>query len=185
MNRVRVWGAAVGCAAAVMVLAGCSSGGGDGGGKPSASAVVVSPREAFEAYQAATVSGCTDATDCQEFMTRKLAAAVQVREAMQAKDPSMYAEPIGFVDLAEDQADHYGRDNLAARGNMLAVSAPLQRMVAWFREHPQACVAPPAGGGVPVGGAVVCPGGPSGWRCPGRGVGVCRPGQGCAGRGDT
>ncbi|WP_416519994.1 hypothetical protein [Streptomyces achromogenes] len=70
-------------------------------------------------------------------MTRKLAAAVVVRTAMQEKDPALYAVPIGYVDQAERQADHYGRDNLGAKGNSLAVSLPLQRMVAWFREHPE------------------------------------------------
>ncbi|MFF7476664.1 hypothetical protein [Streptomyces sp. NPDC008092] len=70
-------------------------------------------------------------------MTRKLAAAVQVRDAMQARDPSTYAEPIGDVDRAERLADHYGRDNLGAKGNSFAVSTPLQEMVAWFREHPE------------------------------------------------
>jgi hypothetical protein len=104
----------------------------------SASKPVVLPRAAFEAYQKATATGCTDAADCQEFMTRKLAAAVQVRGAMQAKDPGVYAEPIGYVDQAEQQADHFGRDSLGAKGNMLAVSLPLQRMVAWFRSHPEA-----------------------------------------------
>ena len=71
-------------------------------------------------------------------MTRKLAAAERVRAAMKAKDPSTYAEPIGFVDQADAQADHFGRDSLGAKGNMLAVAAPLQRMVGWFREHPEA-----------------------------------------------
>lgn len=70
-------------------------------------------------------------------MTRKLAAAEQVRDAMKAKDPSLYAVPIGFVDQADRQADHFGRDSLGAKGNAAAVSAPLQRMVAWFREHPE------------------------------------------------
>ncbi|MFB7738208.1 hypothetical protein ACFC08_28245 [Streptomyces sp. NPDC056112] len=70
-------------------------------------------------------------------MTRKLAAAVEVRDAMQAADPSLYALPIGYVNQAERQADHYGRDNLGASGNSYAVSAPLQQMVAWFREHPE------------------------------------------------
>ena len=98
----------------------------------------MSPRKALEAYEQATASGCTDADDCQEFMTRKLAAAVQVRDAMKAKDPGLYAEPIGFVNQAEAQADHYGRDNLGAKGNSLAVSLPLQRMVGWFRAHPEA-----------------------------------------------
>jgi hypothetical protein len=148
MDRMRVtgWGAAV--VAVVVVLAGCSdSGGGSEGGKASPSAssspaasssvAVVAPRAAFEAYQAATVSGCTDAGDCQEFMTRKLAAAVQVRDVMQTKDPDAYAVPIGYVAQAEAQADHFGRDSLGAKGNMLAVSLPLQKMVAWFREHPE------------------------------------------------
>jgi hypothetical protein len=71
-------------------------------------------------------------------MTRKLAAADQVRDAMKAKDPTVYAEPIADVDQAEAQADHFGRDNLGAKGNSLAVGLPLQRMVAWFREHPEA-----------------------------------------------
>ncbi|MFK0288225.1 hypothetical protein ACIQVL_48310 [Streptomyces sp. NPDC090499] len=131
-------------AVAVLVLAGCSdsgSGSDDGAGKASASAsstaAAVSPQAALDAYEAATASGCTTADDCQEFMTRKLAAAVQVRDAMQVKDPTVYAEPIGDVNEAEAQADHYGRDSLGAKGNMLAVSLPLQRMVAWFREHPE------------------------------------------------
>lgn len=98
---------------------------------------MVEPRDALAAYEQATASGCTNASDCQAFMTRKLAAAGKVRAAMQAKDPTLYAVPIGYVDAANDQADHYGRDNLAARGNMLAVSTPLQQMVAWFREHPE------------------------------------------------
>lgn len=141
-----VRGPAVACVVVVGVLvAGCSSGGGDGkaGGETTVSvsatgtqSPVVSPREAFADYQRVTVSGCTDAADCQAFMTRKLAAADQVRDAMKAADATVYAEPIGFVDLADAQADHYGRDNLAARGNMLAVGLPLQRMVAWFRTHP-------------------------------------------------
>lgn len=70
-------------------------------------------------------------------MTRKLTAAERVRAAMEAKDPSVYAVPIGYVDQAEAQADHFGRDNLGAKGNSLAVSLPLQRMVEWFREHPE------------------------------------------------
>ncbi|MFF7969123.1 hypothetical protein ACFZC3_27685 [Streptomyces sp. NPDC007903] len=141
MRFVRRGWAAVTVVAAVLVVSGCGGDGGGGDARPSASASpskqAVAPRSAFEAYQAATASGCTDATDCQEFMTRKLAAAVVVRNAMQAKDPTSYAEPIGYVDEAERQADHYGRDNLGAKGNSLAVSLPLQRMVAWFREHPE------------------------------------------------
>lgn len=129
--------------AAVVLLAGCGGGSGKPDGKPSGSvsastaAPAVAPRDALEAYQRETASGCTDADDCQEFMTRKLAAADRVREAMRAKDPSLYAVPIGYVDEADRQADHYGRDNLGAKGNSLAVSLPLQQMVAWFREHPE------------------------------------------------
>lgn len=136
----RGWAAGL-LVAAVVALSGCSGeGGGDGkpAASPSSSRAVVAPRKAFEAYEAATASGCTDADDCQQFMTTKLAAAVQVRDAMKAKDPAVYAEPIGYVDEAERQADHFGRDNLGAKGNSLAVSLPLQRMVAWFREHPEA-----------------------------------------------
>lgn len=132
-------GVVVSVMAAVGVLSGCSDGGGGGGEvspSVSRSVSVVAPREALAAYEAATASGCTDAGDCQAFMTRKLKAAVQVRAAMRAKDPTAYAVPIGYVDQAEAQADHFGRDSLGARGNMLAVSLPLQRMVAWFREHP-------------------------------------------------
>lgn len=140
-------GVAAAVAAAVVVLGGCWGGSdsGSGGGvtklpvagTASTSAPAVSPRDAFEAYQQETASGCTGADDCQTFMTRKLAAADKVREAMQVKNASLYAVPIGYVAEADQQADHYGRDNLAARGNMLAVSTPLQRMVAWFREHPE------------------------------------------------
>lgn len=145
MRKLRGLGVVAGVAAALVVLAGCGGDGGGGEGKASgspsvsvsASPSVVAPRDALTAYQRATASGCSTADDCQEFMTRKLAAAVQVREAMQAKDPSLYAVPIGYVDEAERQADHYGRDSLGAKGNSLAVSLPLQRMVGWFREHPE------------------------------------------------
>ncbi|WP_146608133.1 hypothetical protein [Streptomyces sp. NTH33] len=100
---------------------------------PSESAPTVEPRDALAEYQRATYSGCGD--DCQEFMERKLDAAVAVKEAMEAKDPSLYAVPIGYVAQAEREADRYGRDTIGV--NMLPVSAPIQRMVAWFREHPE------------------------------------------------
>lgn len=139
MGRMRV----VGVLAAVVLLGGgvAACGGGDGGtGDPSAAAssppVVQAPRDALAGYEQVAASGCGDAADCQAFMTRKLAAAVKVRAAMEAADASAYAEPIGDVREAEAQADHFGRDNLGAKGNMLAVAVPLQRMVAWFREHP-------------------------------------------------
>ncbi|MFE2736282.1 hypothetical protein [Streptomyces sp. NPDC059349] len=131
---------------AVLVVggaAGCSgdgSGGGGKGGKLSVSATrakPVAPRDALAAYEREAASGCTDADDCQQFMTRELAAGVKVCKAMEAKDRQTYAEPIGDVTEAERQADHYGRNNLGAKGNSLAVSLPLtlQRMVAWYREH--------------------------------------------------
>lgn len=70
-------------------------------------------------------------------MTAKLAAAGKVPSAMKAKNPALYAVPIGSVDKADRQADHYGRDYLGAKGNFFAVSQPLQRMTSWFGEHPE------------------------------------------------
>jgi hypothetical protein len=122
--------------------AGCGSSGDSGGGgdKPSASAKpsVMGVQEALDAYSAAAAPGCETAPECQDLVTAKLKAAVDVRAAMKAKDEARYEEPIGFVNLAEERADHYGRDNLGAKGNSFAVSEPLQQMVAWFREHPGA-----------------------------------------------
>ncbi|MGV9891723.1 hypothetical protein [Streptomyces sp. NPDC003395] len=142
MRKLSV-GVVAGVAAALVVLSGC--GGGDDGGEGKASALpsvsapvaspTVAPRDALEEYQRAGYSGCTDADSCQELMTRRLAAAVRVREAMQAKNPSLYAVPIGLVDEAERRADHYGRDNLGARGNMAMTLQPLQQMESWFGEH--------------------------------------------------
>ncbi|MFC8008702.1 hypothetical protein [Streptomyces cinereoruber] len=93
--------------------------------------------EALAAYEQAIYSGCSTADDCQVFMTGKLAAAAEVKAAMLAKDPQLYAEPIGYINLAEERADHYGRDNLGAKGNSFAVNQPLTQMIAWFREHPE------------------------------------------------
>lgn len=133
----------VGVLALVLGVAGCSSGDDDGGGsgKPSGAPSVSRPAalsvpEALDAYETAAAPGCATAAECQALVTAKLKAAVDVRTAMQAKDRALYAEPIGFVNLAEQRADHYGRDNLGAKGNSFAVSQPLQQMVAWFREHP-------------------------------------------------
>ena len=141
---------AAGLAAVVVLVTGCSDDGGGGGaagpgasGTPTAVATsssapaAMSVDDALAAYEQASFSGCTTADDCQTFMTAKLAAAADVKTAMQAKDPALYAEPIGYVTLAEERADHYGRDNLGAKGNSFAVSRPLQQMVAWFREHPE------------------------------------------------
>ncbi|MFF8422941.1 hypothetical protein [Streptomyces sp. NPDC015680] len=123
--------------------AGCSSdgdgsSGGDSKASVSATPSVMGVQEALDAYSAAAAPGCETAPECQDLVTAKLAAAVDVRAAMKAMGPSKYEEPIGFVDLAEKRADHYGRDNLGAKGNSFAVSQPLQQMVAWFREHPAA-----------------------------------------------
>ncbi|MEU9014260.1 hypothetical protein AB0D12_31725 [Streptomyces sp. NPDC048479] len=139
MGRMGGAGRGVVAVVAIGVLAvGCSSGDSEPDAKPksSASASVMSVGEAMDAYTAASAPGCTTAPECQQLVTDQLAAAVQVRTAMQAKDPAAYAEPIRMVSLAEERADHYGRDNLGAKGNSFAVSQPLQQMVAWFREHP-------------------------------------------------
>ncbi|MFE9491386.1 hypothetical protein ACFYNF_33950 [Streptomyces sp. NPDC006641] len=142
MKRMRGAGLAVVVALSFgAVGCGFSSGGsGEAGGESSVSATpsVMGVQEALDAYSAAAAPGCETAPECQDLVTAKLAAAVDVRAAMKAKGPSKYEEPIGFVDLAEKRADHYGRDNLGAKGNSFAVSQPLQQMVAWFREHPAA-----------------------------------------------
>ncbi|MCX4792505.1 hypothetical protein OG369_42785 [Streptomyces sp. NBC_01221] len=121
--------------------AGCGSddgGSGKAGEKATVAAKpsVMSIQEAFDAYTAASAPGCETAPECQDLVTAKLAAAVDVRAAMKAEDPARFEEPIGFVNRAEKQADYYGRDNLGAKGNSFAVSWPLQQMVSWFREHP-------------------------------------------------
>ncbi len=140
-HAYRAWAAGL-LVAAMLSLSGCSGNDGGGDPKPSASAStvrpVLTPRAALDSYKAAIASGCTDAAECQDLMTRKPAAAAVVRNAMAAKDAALYAVPISYVDLAERQADHVGQDNLGSKGNSLAVSLPLQRMVAWFREHPEA-----------------------------------------------
>lgn len=143
--------AAAGIAAVVMLTAGCSDGG-DGTPGPSGMTASASPTtaastsaapagksvdEALAAYQQAIYAGCSTADACQAQMTAELAAAADLKAAMQAKDPTLYAVPIGYIDLAEERADHYGRDNLGAKGNSFAVSQPLTQMAAWFREHPE------------------------------------------------
>ncbi|WP_148841410.1 hypothetical protein [Streptomyces sp. sk2.1] len=95
-------------------------------------------QEALDAYSTAAAPGCETADECQDLTAAKLVAAMDVRAAMKAEDPVKFGEPIGFVDLAEKRAEHYGMDNLGAKGNSFAVSQPLQQMVAWFREHPEA-----------------------------------------------
>lgn len=138
MKRMCGVGAAALTVAGVLALGGCSGvEDGDAAGKPSPrpSASAMSVDDALDAYQRTTASGCTDAADCQEFMTRKLAAAKDLRQAMAAEDRERFAEPIGDLDEAQDRADHYGRDNLGAKGNSFAVSQPIQEAVAWLRVH--------------------------------------------------
>ena len=89
--------------------------------------------EALEHYNEVTAPGCSDAADCQEFMTKKLAAAEGLREAMVAESPTRYAEPIRDLEEASRRADHYGRDNLGAKGNSFAVSQPIQEAIGWLR----------------------------------------------------
>ena len=141
MRRIRGLGTVV---AVVLVFgaAGCgfSSGGGEASGESTVSAQpsVMGVQEALDAYSTAAAPGCETADECQDLTAAKLVAAMDVRAAMKAEDPVKFGEPIGFVDLAEKRAEHYGMDNLGAKGNSFAVSQPLQQMVAWFREHPGA-----------------------------------------------
>ncbi|MGW1468566.1 hypothetical protein ACWCPT_29995 [Streptomyces sp. NPDC002308] len=145
MRRTRGVGLAVAAAVLMLGAAGCGSNGdatgtGDGAGaSPSVSADrVMGVREALDLYQEAAAPGCETADECQDLVTAKLAAAGDVMAAMRAQDPELFAEPIGFVETARARAEHYGLDNLGAKGNSFAVSEPLQQMVAWFREHPSA-----------------------------------------------
>jgi len=142
MRMLRVVGLAAGLVLGAGLVVGCGSeegsGSGADGAEPSASVAVVGVEEALDAYREAAAPGCVTADECQDLVTAKLKAAVGVRSAMRAEDATKFAEPIGFVDLAEKRAEHYGLDNLGAKGNSLAVSQPLQQMVAWFREHPGA-----------------------------------------------
>lgn len=128
--------------AAVVVLSlvgGCSGGAEGGGGKASAgpSAAVSSPAvmgvdEALSQYQEVTAPGCS-AEDCTAFMEAKLGAARDLRLALAAEDGARFAEPIRDLRQGEEAADHYGWDNLNARGNSAAVNLPIQRAIAWLR----------------------------------------------------
>ncbi|MCX5001003.1 hypothetical protein [Streptomyces longwoodensis] len=144
MRMLRRVGLIAVVAAAGVVLSACggSDGGGEGGGSPAPSLSmsaepVVGPRDALEDFQRAGYSGCSDGPSCQTLVTRELAAADGVRAAMQAKNPTLYAVPIGLVDEANRRADHFGRDNLSAKGNMALVRQPLLQMERWFGEHPE------------------------------------------------
>lgn len=129
-------------AVAVLVLVvGCSGGSGGGGGKASASpsAAASSPAamgvdEALSRYQGVTAPGCS-VEDCTEFMRSKLGAARDLRQALAAEDKARFAEPIRDLRAGEEAADHYGWDNLNARGNSAAVNVPIQRAIAWLRAN--------------------------------------------------
>lgn len=143
LRRMRRIGGAGLLVAVVLMFgaAGCgfsSGGSGEASGEASVSPSAMGVSEALAAYTAAAAPGCETADECQDLTAAKLVAAMDVRAAMKAEDPVKFAEPIGFVDLAEKRAEHYGMDNLGAKGNSFAVSQPLQKMVAWFREHPEA-----------------------------------------------
>ncbi|MEW2068622.1 hypothetical protein [Streptomyces sp. NPDC007346] len=121
--------------------AGCGADSGGDGAESSASPSVaphmMGVREALDLYHEASAPGCETADECQELVSAKLSAAEDVMAAMRAEDKVLFAEPIGMVETARQRAEHYGLDNLGAKGNSFAVSEPLQQMVAWFREHPE------------------------------------------------
>ncbi|WP_033024053.1 hypothetical protein, partial [Streptomyces capuensis] len=106
--------------------------------KPAASRSAPAPAkqvtvdEALAEFQKAAAAGCTDAPSCQDQMTAKLTAAKDLRVALTAEDRAAYAEPIRLIRRAESLADHYGRDNLGAKGNSLAVNQPLQQAISWL-----------------------------------------------------
>ncbi|MGW7636101.1 hypothetical protein [Streptomyces decoyicus] len=141
MRRVRGVGVTVAAVAVLLLVGGCSGGSGDGGGKASASpsAAASSPAamgvdEALTRYQEVTAPGCS-AEDCTEFMRAKLGAARDLRQALAAEDGARFAEPIRDLRAGETAADHYGWDNLNARGNAAAVNVPIQRAIAWLRTN--------------------------------------------------
>ncbi|MFI7096856.1 hypothetical protein [Streptomyces lydicus] len=68
-------------------------------------------------------------------MRAKLAAARDLRLAMTAEDRVRFAEPIRDLRQGEEAADHYGWDNLNARGNSAAVNVPIQQAIAWLRTN--------------------------------------------------
>ncbi|WP_432001766.1 hypothetical protein [Streptomyces sioyaensis] len=88
--------------------------------------------EAWSRYQEVVAPGCS-ADDCTDFMTAKLGAARDLRLALTAEDRARFAEPITALRQGEEAANHYGWDNLNARGNAAAVNVPIQQAVAWLR----------------------------------------------------
>lgn len=141
MRRTRGWAVAVAAAGTVLVAAGCgSSGGGDAKAtgtagastQPATTAPAMTVEQAYAEYQGTMGPGCTTAEECQVLVETRLQAAHDLRTAMQAKDPTKYAEPIGDVDRADRLVTQYGADNLGAAGNMQAVLQPVQAAVAWY-----------------------------------------------------
>lgn len=90
--------------------------------------------EAWSRYQEVVAPGCS-AEDCTSFMEAKLGAARDLRQALAAEDSARFAEPIRDLRAGEQAADHYGWDNLNARGNAAAVNLPIQRAIAWLRTN--------------------------------------------------
>lgn len=90
--------------------------------------------EALSRYQEVVAPGCS-AEDCSSFMEAKLGAARDLRLAMTAEDRARYAEPIADLRRGEEAADHFGRDNLNARGNAATVNVPIQQAIAWLRTN--------------------------------------------------
>lgn len=122
----------------LVAVSGCGSGGSDGsgGGKTAApsvstTAAAVSIDEAMREYQRAAAPGCSDAPGCQQSMTEELAALADLKTALVAEDPARWAPAIHDIERAERQADIYGRDNLGAKGNALAVTIPMERAVSY------------------------------------------------------
>ncbi|MFB7867344.1 hypothetical protein [Streptomyces sp. NPDC056069] len=140
MRHVRRVGAVVAGIAAVALVAGCSSDSEDGAAPSStvsASASAQSVDDALDPFKRAVNASCATADECQAKMTNALAAADELRTAMRAKDPQLYLEPIGLVNLSEERADHYGRDNLGAKGNSYITLKPLLDVNEWFALHPE------------------------------------------------
>jgi hypothetical protein len=95
----------------------------------------MSVEDAYRAYQATMGPACATAEECQDLMTRRLAAVDDLRAAMQAADPARYAEPIQDAERADRLADQYGRDNLGSVGNMRIVMGPIQDVVSWYASN--------------------------------------------------
>uniref|UniRef100_UPI003F494553 hypothetical protein n=1 Tax=Streptomyces sp. CA-141956 TaxID=3240051 RepID=UPI003F494553 len=140
MRHVRIVGTVVAGIAAAVLMAGCSSGGGDDAAPPAAASSTPAAKsvdDALDPFKRAVNASCATADECQAKMTNALAAADELRTAMRAKDPQLCPEPIGLVNLSEERADDFGRDNLGAKGNSYITLKPLLDVVEWFALHPE------------------------------------------------